>query len=136
MNRMGQPLHRPCLQIALLGWFALACSSVALPPARAIPEGLSVALAGDVDRDGYADVLVGDSKAGRSFLFCGSANGPLRYPSWTVTGGQSNAAFGALVAPAGDVNNDGFADVIVTAPGAGGAVYVYHGSSLGLSVTP
>lgn len=95
-----------------------------------------MALAGDVDRDGYADMLVGDSKAGRAFLFCSSANGPLRYPSWVVAGGQSNAAFGAVVAPAGDVNNDGFADVIVTAPGLDGAVYVYHGSPLGLSVTP
>jgi len=140
---MRQPLHRPCVQIALMGCIAVACSAVAdaavarrVPTARPVPEGLSMIVAGDVDRDGYADVLVGEPKAGRAFLFCGSANGPLRYPSWTVTGGQSNTAFGALVAPAGDVNNDGFADVIVTAPGPGGAVYVYHGSSLGLSVTP
>ena len=133
---MRHSLHLPCVQIALLGCFSLACSSVAVPAARPIPEGLSIAVAGDVDRDGYADVLVGDPKAGRTFLFCGSANGPLRYPSWTVSGGQSNAVFGASVAPAGDVNNDGFADVIVTAPGPRGAVYVYHGSSLGLSVTP
>jgi len=142
VNRMCQRLTRSCVQIALVGWLAVACSTVVeavarpTPSAPHIPEGLSMAVAGDVDRDGYADVLVGDSKAGRAFLFCGSANGPLRYPSWTVAGGQSNAAFGALVAPAGDVNNDGFADVIVTAPGLNGAVYVYHGSSLGLSVTP
>jgi VCBS repeat protein/FG-GAP repeat protein len=134
-------LTRPCVQIVSVGWLAVACSTVVeaaarpAPTARPIPEGLSIAVAGDVDRDGYADVLVGESKTGRAFLFCGSATGPLRYPSWAVAG-QSNAAFGALVAPAGDVNNDGFADVIVTAPGLEGTVYVYHGSSLGLSVTP
>jgi hypothetical protein len=131
----------PCVQFVLVGCLAVACSAAvegaardALAP-RPVPEGLSIAVAGDVDRDGYADILVGESKTGRAFLFCGSANGPLRYPSWAVAGGQSNSTFGALVAPAGDVNNDGFADVIVTAPGLNGAVYVYHGSSLGLSVT-
>src|SRR5688572_16527374 len=50
--------------------------------------GISVALAGDIDRDGYSDVLVGapgDSQnapnAGRVLLFCGSQKGLLRFPS-------------------------------------------------------
>ena len=36
--------------------------------------------------------------------------------SWTVEGGQQGAAFGLVVATAGDVNGDGFSDVVVGAP--------------------
>ena len=37
-------------------------------------------------------------------------------PSWSITGGQEGMALGASVATAGDVNGDGYSDVIVGAP--------------------
>lgn len=44
--------------------------------------------------------------------------------------------FGHTVAPAGDLNGDGFADLLVGAPFDGedghGAVYVFHGSAEGI----
>jgi len=61
--------------------------------------------------------------------------------AWIAEGDQVDAAFGLSVATAGDVNGDGFADVIVGAykydngESNEGQVYVYHGSATGLSTT-
>lgn len=103
--------------------------------------GWSVAAAGDVNGDGYSDVLAGayrysngESDEGRVYLFMGSASGLSASPSWT---GESNTAFaqyGTSVSGAGDVNGDGYNDVLIGAPNfnwttTGGRVYLYYGSS-------
>jgi len=111
--------------------------------------GSSVARAGDVDGDGFADVVIGVSghdggglDEGRVLAFLGSAAGLVATPAWTIDGDQAGASLGACVASAGDVNGDGFADVVLGEPlrdGAGtdeGRARVYLGSPLGLVVTP
>ena len=107
--------------------------------------GASVASAGDVDGDGYADVIVGapglDSAAGRAYLYLGSATGLGSTPAVTLPGmAGPGGAFGTSVASAGDVNGDGYADVIIGAPASqlspGGHGYVYLGSATGLGSTP
>jgi hypothetical protein len=110
--------------------------------------GNAVASAGDVNGDGYADVIVGAdhydnpaSNEGRAFVYHGSAAGLSTAAAWTAEGNQAEARFGYSVASAGDVNSDGFPDVIVGAyafengESAEGRAYVYHGSSTGLSTT-
>ncbi len=111
--------------------------------------GHAVAPAGDVNGDGYGDVIVsdwlysnGETFEGRAFVYHGSASGLASTPAWAVEGDQFGAFFGASVATAGDVNGDGFADVIVGAYGFDngqsdeGRAYVYHGSAAGLATTP
>ena len=74
----------------------------------------------------------------------GSAAGLGASPAWAVEGNEQQALLGVSVATAGDVNGDGYADVIVGAsflwishPQQGeGAVYVYLGSASGLSTSP
>jgi hypothetical protein len=86
--------------------------------------GFSVASAGDVNGDGYSDVIVGalyqDAGAtdeGNAFVYYGSASGIPTTPSVTLDNpeNQENGYFGRSVASAGDVNGDGFSDVIVGA---------------------
>src|SRR5262249_41994256 len=72
----------------------------------------------------------------------GSPSGLSTTPAWTAEGNQAGAGFGVSISTAGDVNGDGFADVIIGAPHASngeqseGRVYVYLGSASGLSTTP
>jgi parallel beta-helix repeat protein len=104
--------------------------------------GYSVANAGDVNGDGYSDVIVGayaydngEDGEGRAYLYHGSATGLLTGPAWTAEGNQTDAYFGRSVASAGDVNGDGYSDVIVGARAYDGRAYVYHGSATGLSTS-
>ena len=110
--------------------------------------GRSVGTAGDVNGDGYSDVIVGahvfdqsETDEGRAFVFHGSASGLSVTPDWTAEANQVNARFGISVGTAGDVNGDGYSDVIVGAyqfdngQTDEGRAFVYHGSATGLSTT-
>jgi hypothetical protein len=111
--------------------------------------GVSCATAGDVNGDGYSDVIVGMSqynkghvREGIAVVYYGSANGISTIGADTLETNQANAFFGQSVACAGDVNGDGYSDVIVGAPSYDngqtneGIACVYHGSSNGLITTP
>jgi len=74
--------------------------------------GISIAAAGDVNHDGFADVLVGASTAGRAYLYFGGTRMD-NIADVIFTGETGGSAFGISAAAAGDVNHDGFADVIV-----------------------
>jgi hypothetical protein len=83
--------------------------------------GVSVSGAGDVNGDGYADVIVGapgnaaaGSAAGGAYIFYGGPSAGA-VAGLTLTGEAANDNFGFSVSGAGDVNGDGYADVIVGA---------------------
>jgi hypothetical protein len=111
--------------------------------------GRSVSTAGDVNGDGYSDVIVGaylydngQTDEGRAFVYYGSASGLSLTPNWTAESNQPYAYFGVSVSTAGDVNGDGYSDIIIGAYGYDngqtdeGAAFVYYGSASGLSITP
>ena len=80
--------------------------------------GTSVSGAGDVDNDGFDDVIVGvpffGSNSGSASVFSGA----LGVVIYTFGGAAAGDFFGQSVAGAGDVNGDGHADLIVGAPHA------------------
>lgn len=113
--------------------------------------GISVASAGDVNGDGFSDIIVGADSAdpgGRMFagtasVFHGSPAGVSVSPARVFGGAGSADLFGHSVASAGDVNGDGFADVIIGSeladPGGrtnAGTASIFQGSASGLVASP
>ncbi len=121
--------------------------------------GRAVAAAGDVNADGFADVVVGafsydggGTDRGRAYLYRGSATGISTTPQIIGTGRAARDQFGRAVAGVGDVDNDGYADVLIGAPqndidnpgGVGmpgvqnlpGRAFLYKGGPSGLGATP
>ncbi|MDQ3021651.1 MAG: FG-GAP-like repeat-containing protein [Bacteroidota bacterium] len=96
--------------------------------------GISVSSAGDVNNDGYSDVLIGsnsiNSGRGRAYLYFGGVN--INTPNLIFIGEPSTGYFGTSVSSAGDVNNDGYSDLIVGASGYSsntGRAYLFYGGS-------
>ncbi len=104
--------------------------------------GSSVGTAGDVNADGYSDIIVGSSGTNSAFVFHGSATGLPGAAAWTAVNAQAGAFFGTAAKTVGDVNGDGYSDVIVGAYAFDngqtdeGVAFVYHGSPAGLSPAP
>nr|WP_295935053.1 FG-GAP-like repeat-containing protein [uncultured Dyadobacter sp.] len=99
--------------------------------------------AGDLNGDGFSDVAIGASEHasndGIVYIYYGSASGLPQSPSITLASPATYSQFGSSVGSAGDVNGDGYGDLIVGAPGFNnffGAAFVYHGGPNGLITTP
>jgi hypothetical protein len=99
-----------------------------------ISFGQSVASAGDINNDGYGDFIIGapnfNSQTGKAYIYTNSLFGN-DIADLTIKGENTNDNFGSVVSDAGDVNGDGYDDLIIGAPNFGtsnlGKAYVFFG---------
>lgn len=115
-------------------------------------SGWSVSGAGDVNGDGYADVIIGASKAspngradaGTIYVIFGKATGLSNVDllslnttqGFKILGAAANDYTGYSVSGAGDINNDGFDDIVFGAHGKNsfsGVSYIIFGKVNGFS---
>lgn len=100
---------------------------------------------GDLDRDGFDDLLVGSwtggaGSNGAAYLFLGPVHGVLSAgdADLAIYGSGSDEVFGAKLRSARDLNGDGIADLLVSAYSTdlhgfdsnSGVVYVFSGADL------
>ncbi|MCD6290913.1 MAG: FG-GAP repeat protein, partial [Anaerolineae bacterium] len=96
--------------------------------------GQVLAPLGDVNGDGYDDLIIGDPNHKRAFLVMGFPTSQGHYitldgpnpPHWYELQRYDGGDMGAAVAPAGDVNMDGIADMLVA---SGSTVYLLLGQA-------
>ncbi|MFA6028192.1 MAG: integrin alpha [Patescibacteria group bacterium] len=109
--------------------------------------GYVTASAGDVNGDGFDDILiggynndVGGDNAGAAYLIYGQASQitgstDLSLASAKFIGEEADDNAGAFIGSAGDINNDGYDDFLIGAPSsdsngnASGAVYLFYGQT-------
>ena len=101
-------------------------------------SGLTVAGSDDVNGDGFDDLLIGEPSSGKSYVVFGKASGFSSSIDLSILNGTNGFvlngvdggdAAGGSVASAGDVNGDGFGDLIIGALGADPNGLSYAGES-------
>jgi hypothetical protein len=100
----------------------------------------SIAVAGDLDGDGYPELAVGSPNEDSVYVYSGGSMG-WHEPPAVVLQGPAMTSFGMAVSAAGDVDGDGYADLIVGMPAreptaaqpVQGAAMVFFGSASGAS---
>jgi hypothetical protein len=115
------------------------CHPIAAPVAGAIVFGAAVAAVGDVNGDGYADAAVGapasTANADAAWVWLGGPTGLSATPIALTNPDTSGGQLGASIV-AGDVDGDGYSDVIVAeATGPTRGAHVFHGGPDGPSRT-
>jgi PKD repeat protein len=102
--------------------------------------GFSVASAGDVNKDGYEDLLVTmDYGVNKAYLYLGSASGLSNTPDVVLTPPPSfpeSSYFGDISNHPGDFNGDGYRDVVISSSPDAPYIFVYYGSKSGLHSSP
>ena len=110
--------------------------------------GAKIVPIGDVQNDGYQDWAVlasqesgSDSSVGRIYIFHGGSSPPTS-SSLTLTGSGTNLQYGWAIEPLGDIDDDGFDDMVVSSAGGltdltgYGRVDLHTGGATGHSTSP
>lgn len=152
LSGTGSDVETPSAVVVFRGDAAGPVTTVAyslIYPGAAAGFGGALAGAQDIDGDGLSDLVVGadgvgpdSSGLGRVYGYAGSVGGPATAASWLAEDAVSGTILGRALAMAGDVDGDGFGDVLAGRPGfeegqelEGGAA-LFMGSASGMASDP
>ena len=127
---MPSPASTAFRALAILVCAAAAVAQTTFNLTHRYRDGQAVIPAGDFDKDGHPDFLVGEPSTGTVDLVSGRSFHPIK--TWKEP--QRSSGFGTRLAAA-DINKDGVLDFVVTAPSdqAGkGAFYLIDGKTLAI----
>ncbi len=101
--------------------------------------GYAVSRAGDINKDGYDDIIIGARLKGLAYVIYGGPKSSMvnidfsvdtldpKTTGFIVKGSTASDAVGASASPAGDIDNDGYDDLLIGGPSSKGAAYVIYG---------
>lgn len=132
---IGQPSYSGAQGAAFVYFGGASFDNVAEtkldPPSPEETFGRAVASAGDMNGDGYDDLVVSAHSAARAWVYFGGAGATLD-PVADVTLTGPGPWFGQDATTVGDVNGDGYDDLLIGAPdydGSGARAYLYLGGA-------
>jgi len=96
--------------------------------------GLGLPAVYDIDNDGYEDVILGAywnraDKTGRAYLYYGSTKGLMDTSADLIFTGEKPGNYFGYTIRCGDVDNDGFRDIVIGGFARQGRAYLYYGGS-------
>ncbi len=139
----SEPSARPGADVGAAARLSSTAAQILVGPAASDYFGAVVDGVGDVNGDGYDDLVVSaayaNGYAGEAWLYYGSATGFAASADVTLLPPVSGYFYFGQSASGGDVNGDGYSDVVIGELAGStyvGAIHVYFGSASGIATTP
>lgn len=135
-------LGRVDLYLGTNGLFASTPAWSLVGPSPGALLGQTLRALGDLNKDGREDLAVGCGGSGPTAVYLGTTDGLSRTSAWSRAGSPLTSSEGDNLGPVGDVDGDGWNDVLAwdsdpgVIPGSQGGAHLFRGGPGGLASAP